>query len=66
MEAPDHPGVERRVVHQGLIHVGQHVAGADGVGLDAVLGPFRRHRPRQHLDAALGDRVWRDGRADGG
>ena len=58
-----HPGVEGRVVDQRLVHVGQHVAGADGVGLDAVLGPFRRHGAGQHLDAALGHRVGRDGRA---
>jgi len=39
-----HPVVELEVVHQGLSHVGQHVAGAGRVGLDAVRAPTGGHR----------------------
>ena len=51
------------VLDQRLVHVGQHVAGADRVRLNAVCGPFGGHGPGQHLDAALRDRVGRDGGA---
>ena len=42
-----------------MTHVGDHVARANGVRLDAQFAPLRRHRLDQHLDAALGDRVGR-------
>jgi hypothetical protein len=45
---------------RGLVHVGDHVARADRIGLDAVLAPFGRHGAGQHFDAALGDRIGRD------
>src|SRR6266511_6280458 len=57
--APFDPGVEARVLEKRLVHLGDHVAWADRVRLDAVLRPLGRHRAGQKLETSFGRGVWR-------